>query len=204
MASITKLSEPEIADNHRDSWVALLAAADAYCQKSGSELAILTACKKFRSSAPETDATKKKMWEGSGGGFPRECEFSYSIWGQGFLAESVRRYVDDIGVLHSTTLLTAQRHTRHAAAEITSDAGRSVVSQPHACSTRVNHHAPARRIIDFIDYIVYQYNQLFSPKCIIWVLSYFRLIFIFEMHFVMFSKCILFVTFIYSIVTWLL
>ncbi|XP_019745450.1 uncharacterized protein akt1s1 isoform X1 [Hippocampus comes] len=130
MASITKSSEPEIADNHRDSWVALLAAADAYCQKSGSELAILTACKKFRSSAPETDATKKKMWEGSGGGFPRECEFSYSVWGQGFLAESVRRYVDDIGVLHSTTLLTAQRHTRHAAAEITSEAGRSV---PHPC-----------------------------------------------------------------------
>ncbi|KAM9784472.1 proline-rich AKT1 substrate 1 [Syngnathus typhle] len=121
MASITKLSEPEIADNHRDSWVALLAAADAYCQKSGCELAILTACKKFRSSVPETDAAKKKKWE-SGGGFPRDCQFSYSVWGQGFLAESARRYVDDIGVLHSTTLLTAQRHTRHTATQLTSEA----------------------------------------------------------------------------------
>ncbi|XP_057673469.1 uncharacterized protein akt1s1 [Corythoichthys intestinalis] len=113
MASIIKLSEPEIADNHRDSWVALLAAADTYCQKSGCELAILTACKKFHSSASQTDAATKK-WE-TGGGFPRDCEFSYSVWGQGFLAESARRYVDDIGVLHSTTLLTAHRHTRHPA-----------------------------------------------------------------------------------------
>ncbi|XP_061604388.1 uncharacterized protein akt1s1 isoform X1 [Phyllopteryx taeniolatus] len=121
MASITKSSEPEIADNHRDSWVALLAAADVYCQKSGCELAILTACKRFRSSAPEMDGTRKK-WE-SAGGFPRECEFSYSVWGQGFLAESARRYVDDIGVLHSTTLLTAQRHTRQAAVDLTSEAG---------------------------------------------------------------------------------
>ncbi|XP_061701262.1 uncharacterized protein akt1s1 [Syngnathoides biaculeatus] len=119
MASITKSSEPEIADNHRDSWVALLAAADVYCQKSGCELAILTACKKFRSLAPEMDGTKKK-WE-SGGSFSREFEFSYSVWGQGFLAESVRRYVDDIGILHSTTLLTAQRHTRQAAVDLTSE-----------------------------------------------------------------------------------
>ncbi|XP_077475426.1 uncharacterized protein akt1s1 [Stigmatopora argus] len=118
MASIIKLSEPEIADNHRESWVALLAAADTYCQKSGCELAILTACKKFRSSASQTDAAAKKKWESGGGGFPRDCEFSYSVWGQGFLAESARRYVDDIGVLHSTTLLTAHRHMRHAAVRL--------------------------------------------------------------------------------------
>uniref|UniRef100_G3PJK3 AKT1 substrate 1 (proline-rich) n=1 Tax=Gasterosteus aculeatus TaxID=69293 RepID=G3PJK3_GASAC len=73
--------EPEIPDNHRESWLALLSAAESYCQKSGSDLAILTACKKSR-----------------------ECDFSYSAWGQGFLAESARRYMDDIGVLHSTTI----------------------------------------------------------------------------------------------------
>ncbi|XP_077387845.1 uncharacterized protein akt1s1 [Festucalex cinctus] len=130
MASITKSSEPEIADNHRESWVALLAAADAYCQKSGCELAILMACKKFRSSGPEMDATSKKKWEsGSDSGLHRECEFSYSVWGQGFLAESARRYVEDIGVLHSTTLLTTQRHMRHAAVEVTSEAGHKVMSQ---------------------------------------------------------------------------
>ncbi|XP_061761593.1 uncharacterized protein akt1s1 [Nerophis ophidion] len=121
MASITKSSEPEIADNHRDTWLALLSAAEAYCQKSGCDLAILTACKKFRPSVPEGDG-KKKKWE-SGGGFPRECEFSYSIWGQSFLAESARRYIDDIGVLHSATLLTAQKHMRQEGAKLVADPG---------------------------------------------------------------------------------
>uniref|UniRef100_A0A3B5MWR0 Proline-rich AKT1 substrate 1 N-terminal domain-containing protein n=1 Tax=Xiphophorus couchianus TaxID=32473 RepID=A0A3B5MWR0_9TELE len=74
-------------------WLALLSAAEAYCQKSGCDLAILTACKKFR------------------------LTFSYSVWGQGFLAESARRYVDDIGVLHATSMLTAQKHTRQSAGE---------------------------------------------------------------------------------------
>uniref|UniRef100_H3C7K4 AKT1 substrate 1 (proline-rich) n=1 Tax=Tetraodon nigroviridis TaxID=99883 RepID=H3C7K4_TETNG len=82
--------EPDIPDNHRDSWLALLSAAEAYSQKSGCDLAILTA------------------W------IPKDCEFSYSVWGQGFLAESARRYVDDISVLHSTTMLMAQKHTRQA------------------------------------------------------------------------------------------
>ncbi|XP_054615851.1 uncharacterized protein akt1s1 [Dunckerocampus dactyliophorus] len=125
MASITKSSEPEIADNHRDSWLALLSAAEAYCQKSGCDLAILTACKKFRPSVPEGDG---KKWESGGGGFPGESDYSYNIWGQSFLAESARRYIDDIGVLHSTTLLTAQKHTRQAgrtklAVDLTSDPG---------------------------------------------------------------------------------
>lgn len=53
----------------------------------------------------------------SGSAFPRECDFSYNVWGQGFLAESARRYMDDIGVLHSTTMLTAQKHTRQAGGE---------------------------------------------------------------------------------------
>ncbi|XP_028312038.1 uncharacterized protein akt1s1 [Gouania willdenowi] len=113
MASITQSTEPDIPDNHKESWLTLLSAAEAYCQKSGCDLAILTACKKFRSSGGEGEAAKKRE-SGGGGAFPRDCEFSYSVWGQGFLAESARRYVDDIGVLHSTTMLTAQRHMRHA------------------------------------------------------------------------------------------
>lgn len=128
MASITQSHDPEIPDNHKESWLALLSAAETYCQKSGFDLAILTACKKFRSSSGDGDAQRKR--EG-GGAFPRECDFSYNVWGQGFLAESARRYVDDIGVLHSTTMLTAQRHTRQAGGEggaklmvdLTSDSG---------------------------------------------------------------------------------
>ncbi|XP_022050615.2 uncharacterized protein akt1s1 [Acanthochromis polyacanthus] len=114
MASITQSSEPDIPDNHKESWLALLSAAEAYCQKSGCDLAILTACKKFRSSSGEGEGVRK--WE-SGSAFPRECDFSYSVWGQGFLAESARRYMEDIGVLHSTTMLTAQKHSRQAGME---------------------------------------------------------------------------------------
>ncbi|TNN83334.1 hypothetical protein EYF80_006315 [Liparis tanakae] len=107
MASITRSSEPEIPDNHKESWLALLSAAESYCQKSGCDLAILTACKKFRSSAGGGDGTRKRD-----SAFLKECDYSYNVWGQGFLAESARRYMDDIGVLHSTTMLTAQRHIR--------------------------------------------------------------------------------------------
>ncbi|XP_035852665.1 uncharacterized protein akt1s1 isoform X2 [Sander lucioperca] len=114
MASVTKSSEPEIPDNHKESWLALLSAAEKYCQKSGCDLAILTACKKFRSSAGGGDGMRKLE---SSSAFPKECDFSYNVWGQGFLAESARRYMDDIGVLHSTTMLTAQKHTRQAGGE---------------------------------------------------------------------------------------
>lgn len=114
MASITQSSEPEIPDNHKESWLALLSAAEAYCQKSGCDLAILTACKKFRLSAGEGDGRRKRE---SGSAFPKDCDFSYNVWGQGFLAESARRYMDDIGVLHSTTMLTAQKHTRQSGGE---------------------------------------------------------------------------------------
>ncbi|XP_032393643.1 uncharacterized protein akt1s1 isoform X1 [Etheostoma spectabile] len=114
MASIAKSSEPEIPDNHKESWLELLSAAEKYCQTSGCDLAILTACKKFRSSAGGGDGMRKPE---SSSAFPKECDFSYSVWGQGFLAESARRYMDDIGVLHSMTMLTAQKHTRQAGGE---------------------------------------------------------------------------------------
>ncbi|XP_039899377.1 uncharacterized protein akt1s1 [Simochromis diagramma] len=114
MASITQSSELEIPDNHKESWLALLSAAEVYCQKSGCDLAILTACKKFRSVTGEGEVGRKRE---SGSAFSRECDFSYNVWGQGFLAESARRYMDDIGVLHSTTMLTAQKHTRQAGGE---------------------------------------------------------------------------------------
>lgn len=133
MASITQSSEPEILDNYKESWLVLISAAEAYCQKSGCDLAILTACKKFRSSAGDGDGLRKRE---SGSAFSREFDFSYNVWGQGFLAESARRYMDDIGVLHSTTVLTAQKYTQQAGEEggsklvvdLTSDPGHRGVS----------------------------------------------------------------------------
>ncbi|CAF95136.1 unnamed protein product [Tetraodon nigroviridis] len=129
MASISQ-SEPDIPDNHRDSWLALLSAAEAYSQKSGCDLAILTAWRKFPSA--EGHARRE-----GGGVFPKDCEFSYSVWGQGFLAESARRYVDDISVLHSTTMLMAQKHTRQAGgggakglADLRSEPGQVLRSRP--------------------------------------------------------------------------
>lgn len=135
MAAYHKPSEPEIPDNHKESWMALLSAAEAYCQKSGCDLAILTACKKFRFSTGDSEGVKKR--EGSVA-FPREFDFSYNVWGHGFLAESARRYMDDIAVLHSTSMLTAQKQTRPAAeergakqaADLTSDPGHRGVSGP--------------------------------------------------------------------------
>uniref|UniRef100_A0A8C6WKA2 AKT1 substrate 1 (proline-rich) n=1 Tax=Neogobius melanostomus TaxID=47308 RepID=A0A8C6WKA2_9GOBI len=104
MASIVaQSSELDIPDNHRDSWMALLSAAEAYSQKTGCDVAILTACKKFRSGAEQGEQRPL-----------RDCDFSYTVWGPGFLAESARRYVEDIGVLHSTTVLTAHRQTRQS------------------------------------------------------------------------------------------
>lgn len=133
MASVAQSSEPDIPDNHRESWLALLSAAEAYCQKSGCDLALLTACKKFQLSAG--DGCRKRD---GGAAFPKECHFSYNVWGQGFLAESARRYMDDIGVLHSATVLTAQKHMRQPggeggaklAADVTLEPGCRGVSGP--------------------------------------------------------------------------
>ncbi|CAL8266165.1 unnamed protein product [Gadus morhua 'NCC'] len=110
MASITQSSDIDIPDNHKESWQALLSAAEAYCQKTGCDLSILTACKRFLpSAAVEADRTRS----GAGAGtLSRKCDFSYNVWGQGALAVAARRYMEDIAVLHSTTMLTAQRHTR--------------------------------------------------------------------------------------------
>lgn len=115
MASVSKTSELEIPDNHRESWQALLAAAAAYSQKSGCDLAILTACKKFLPSG--ADAAKKREGGGVMSTGSRRWDYGYHVWGQGALAEASRRYLDDIGVLHSTTVLTAQRHARLAIGE---------------------------------------------------------------------------------------
>lgn len=110
MASVAKSLNPEIPDNHKECWLALLAAAEAYSQTSGCDLAILTAYKKFHPSGIEVEGQRNH--EGGGTSGSKKFDYEYHVWGQGALAESSRRYVDDIAVLHSTTVLMAQRHTR--------------------------------------------------------------------------------------------
>ncbi|XP_018620173.1 proline-rich AKT1 substrate 1 [Scleropages formosus] len=107
MAAVSHPSNPDIPDNHRESWLSLLAAAEAYSQKSGCDLALLLASKKVRLPAAQGEPTSK--WEG--GGPPGAAEYSYHVWGQGALAEASRRYIDDIAVLHTASVLTAHRHT---------------------------------------------------------------------------------------------
>ncbi|TRY87812.1 hypothetical protein DNTS_015715 [Danionella cerebrum] len=110
MASITKSSNPEIPDNHKECWHALLAAAEAYSQLSGCDVAILTAYKKFHHSGTEVEGLRNQDAGVTSGS--KKFDFAYHVWGQGALAESSRRYMDDIAVLHSTSVLMAQRHTR--------------------------------------------------------------------------------------------
>ncbi|XP_067088125.1 proline-rich AKT1 substrate 1 isoform X1 [Osmerus mordax] len=112
MASISQSSDLDIPDNHKESWLALLAAAEAYCQKSGCDLAILTACKKFRPSGAAGDGGRRRESGGASPAGDRKWDFVYHVWGQGALAEASRRYVDDIAVLHSTSMLTAHRQAR--------------------------------------------------------------------------------------------
>lgn len=126
MASVTKSSHPEIPDNHKESWLALLAAAEAYSQTSGCDLAILTAYKKFRPSGIEVEGTRNNGGGGTSGS--RTFDYAYHVWGQGALAESSRRYMDDIAILHSTTVLTAQRHKRLNTVEVGAKLGVDVPS----------------------------------------------------------------------------
>lgn len=129
MASVIQ-SDPEIPDNFKESWLVLLSAAEAYCQKSGCDLAIITANKRFRPSVPDGDSGRG--WDGS-----RKWEYSYHAWGQGMLADATRRYMDDIAVLHSASVLTAQRQARsgvgeasgaHLGADVPCEPGGRVVS----------------------------------------------------------------------------
>ncbi|XP_041093678.1 proline-rich AKT1 substrate 1 [Polyodon spathula] len=85
------MASGDVPDNHRESWGALLRAAEAYSRQSGNEVALLT-------------SRRKHGPRGGGQPGPGE-ERSYGVWGPGPLAESARRYLDDIAVLHGTSCL---------------------------------------------------------------------------------------------------
>lgn len=72
-----------MADNHKENWVALVAAAEQYRRQTGNEIVLLTA---FRAPPPGN--------------------YSYAQHGSGALADAVQRYLEDIAVVHKTTAFT--------------------------------------------------------------------------------------------------
>lgn len=150
MASISKTSELDIPDNHQVSWQALLAAAEAYSQKSGCDLAILTACKKFLPSSGDGDAAKKREGGGAVQAGGRKWDYGYHVWGQGALAEASRRYLDDIGVLHSTTVLTAQRQARLATGEGGAKLGVDIPSERTVSNSSFGRHTMSYVSVEYM------------------------------------------------------
>ncbi|XP_013930531.1 PREDICTED: proline-rich AKT1 substrate 1-like, partial [Thamnophis sirtalis] len=77
----------DMADNHKETWVALVAAAEQYRSQTGNEIVLLTA---FRAPPPGN--------------------YSYVQHGSGALADAVQRYLEDITVAHKTTAFTYAAH----------------------------------------------------------------------------------------------
>ncbi|KAL7990055.1 hypothetical protein Chor_012721 [Crotalus horridus] len=73
----------DMADNHKENWVALVAAAEQYRRQTGNEIVLLTA---FRAPPPGN--------------------YSYAQHGSGALADAVQCYLEDIAVVHKTTAFT--------------------------------------------------------------------------------------------------
>ncbi|XP_067408356.1 proline-rich AKT1 substrate 1 isoform X2 [Emydura macquarii macquarii] len=72
-----------MADNHKESWAALIAAAERYRRQTGNEVVLLTA---YRAPQP--------------GGY------GYAQHGCGALGDATQRYLEDITVVHKTTAFT--------------------------------------------------------------------------------------------------
>uniref|UniRef100_A0A8C5WU73 Proline-rich AKT1 substrate 1 N-terminal domain-containing protein n=1 Tax=Laticauda laticaudata TaxID=8630 RepID=A0A8C5WU73_LATLA len=73
----------DMADNHKENWLALVAAAEQYRRKTGNEIVLLTT---FRAPPPGN--------------------YSYVQHGSGALADAVQSYLEDIAVVHKTTAFT--------------------------------------------------------------------------------------------------
>uniref|UniRef100_A0A8C8RY59 AKT1 substrate 1 n=1 Tax=Pelusios castaneus TaxID=367368 RepID=A0A8C8RY59_9SAUR len=76
-----------MADNHKESWAALIAAAERYRRQTGNEVVLLTA---YRAPQP--------------GGY------GYTQHGRGALGDATQRYLEDITVVHRTTAFTYAPH----------------------------------------------------------------------------------------------
>ncbi|KAG2455841.1 uncharacterized protein akt1s1 [Polypterus senegalus] len=108
---------PEMPDNHKESWEALILAVDSYHKQTGNEVALLSAHKRSFKKQGISGAAKDDFGD----------NFSYTVLGPGPLSEAVKTYLDDISVLHKTSLLTSHRcdHTGGSMALISTMADNS-------------------------------------------------------------------------------
>ncbi|CAN0427020.1 unnamed protein product [Lampetra planeri] len=83
-----------MADNHKESWEALVNQVEKYRRQTGNEVALLTAYQ------PRT----------------QPGVLAYAVQGGGTLVEATRRFLDDIAVCHRATILVAARKIQGAAA----------------------------------------------------------------------------------------
>ncbi|XP_069461355.1 proline-rich AKT1 substrate 1-like [Ambystoma mexicanum] len=72
-----------MADNHKESWDSLVLAAEHYRRQTGNDVVLITAYK------PKLQST-----------------FAYTSHGSGALSDAAQRYIEDIAVVHKTTVLT--------------------------------------------------------------------------------------------------
>ncbi|XP_053307654.1 proline-rich AKT1 substrate 1 [Spea bombifrons] len=74
----------DMTDNHKDAWEVLIRAAEHYRRQTGNDIVLITAYKPKLVSS-----------------------FAYTIHGSGVLLEATQRYLDDIAVVHKTTVFTS-------------------------------------------------------------------------------------------------
>ncbi|XP_063293004.1 proline-rich AKT1 substrate 1 [Pelobates fuscus] len=74
----------DMTDNHREAWENLITAADRYRRQTGNDIVFITAYKP--KSVPS---------------------YAYTVHGSGILLEATQRYLDDIAVVHKTTVFTS-------------------------------------------------------------------------------------------------
>lgn len=110
-----------MADNHKENWATLVAAAEQYRCQTGNEVVLLTA---FKAPPP--------------GGF------GYAHHGSGALADAVQHYLEDIAVVHKTTAFTYAAHPI-VAPRPSPNHGTYSRSYPSTCATEepAPHRTPA-------------------------------------------------------------
>uniref|UniRef100_A0A8C5MQ77 Proline-rich AKT1 substrate 1 N-terminal domain-containing protein n=1 Tax=Leptobrachium leishanense TaxID=445787 RepID=A0A8C5MQ77_9ANUR len=74
----------DMTDNHREAWENLITAAERYRRQTGNEIVFITAYK------PKSDPS-----------------YSYEVQGSGLLLEATQRYIEDITIVHKTTVFTS-------------------------------------------------------------------------------------------------
>ncbi|XP_063798619.1 proline-rich AKT1 substrate 1 isoform X2 [Pseudophryne corroboree] len=74
----------DMTDNHKEAWQELIGAAEKYRRQTGNDIVLIT-------------AYKSKL----------QPPYAYTVHGSGLLLEATQRYLDDISVVHKTTVFTS-------------------------------------------------------------------------------------------------